>query len=70
MLHKYPWETDTKVLMMLFFFLHSIFRTTVFLQLIMVSTTDWRVISPFQSTFLVLTKITSQKNERFLEKYA
>lgn len=69
MLHKYLWETDTKVLMLFFFFLHHIFRTTVFLQLIMVSPTDWRVIGLFQSIFLVLTKISSLKNERFLEKY-
>lgn len=41
MLHKYPWETDTKVLMLFFFFLHSLFRTTVFLQLIKVSPTEW-----------------------------
>lgn len=70
MQHKYPWETDTKVLMLFFFFLHSIFRTTVFLQLIMVLPSDWRVIGPFQPIFLVLKKISSLKNERFLEKYA
>lgn len=52
------------------FFLHSMFRTTVFLQLIMVPPSDWRVIGPFQSIFFILTKITSLKNERFLEKYA
>ena len=41
MLHKYPWETGTQLLMLFFFFvlmtfLLSIFRTTVFLKLIMI----------------------------------